>query len=115
MENKTENELIEAFYVAQGGKPSNAADIDFYQSDWNMLMSVVEKIEQMKVPEDSRLGYEFTVKIQHNECVIESHTIPTGMDFVSFRDSSFRKIDSTYQAIVIFIKWYNSTKVVKEV
>lgn len=61
---KTENQLIEDFYVSQGGKPTVPADIDFYESDWNMLMAVVEQIELIKIPNDDRATYNFQIHKQ---------------------------------------------------
>jgi hypothetical protein len=83
-----------------------------FETSWDWLMPVVEKIEQTRVEIDKNgLGYEFMTFIQANECLIESHTRPTGREFISFRNSSLTKIESTYRAVVEFIKWYNTQKV----
>jgi hypothetical protein len=56
-----DSELIEEFWVSQGGKPHLAADIWFYESDWNMLMPVVEKIEGLGFR--TSIGYTTATKI----------------------------------------------------
>lgn len=71
-----------------------------YQKDWNLLMEVVEKIEN--------LGFEFFVvesrcKIAHNT----DHSIETIIDF----EIIGTKIQATYKAVVEFIKWYNNGRV----
>lgn len=92
---KTDNELIEEFYVSQGGKPSLPADIDFYSSDWNMLVPVVEKINTLDFPERS-----FTTRfiLEDRKC--------TFYYFSFISEESL--IDAVYTVVVEFIKWYNS-------
>src|SRR3972149_7703472 len=41
------DKLIEEFWISQGGKANMKEDLWFYQSDWNMLMPVVEKIQKV--------------------------------------------------------------------
>ena len=67
-----------------------------FNTSWDWLMPVVEKIENF--------GFEFLivedrVKIAHNT----DHSIEVIIDFTSGR----RKIETVYQALVEFIKWYN--------
>ena len=67
-----------------------------YNSSWDWLMPVVEKIENF--------GFEFfivedRVKIAHNT----DHSIDVIIDFTSGRG----KNETAYQAVVEFIKWYN--------
>lgn len=85
MEVKNENELIEAFFVSQGGKPSLPADIDFYSSDWNMLMPVVEKIRPLWQKSQEELVADLMVALFTAD------------------------IHKAHQSVVAFIKWYNST------
>lgn len=65
-----------------------------YNSDWNILMSVVEKIES--------LG--FTCFIQGNECSIESLEKTIG----TFCRTT--KIEAVYKAVIEFIKLYNQNE-----
>lgn len=85
---KTENELIEDFWISQGGKPHWKPDLSFYESSWDMLMPVVEKIESIykqgklfQCPQYQRIR---GVKIT-DVTITELHAL-----------------------IVDFIKWYNS-------
>lgn len=61
-----------------------------YHTDWNWLMEVVEKIESLGV----------VVEIRENVCYIET----TPVDYYSELEET--KIQSTYKAVVEFIKWY---------
>lgn len=88
---KTDNELIEKFWIEHGGKPHMAEDISFYESSWDMLMPVVEKIESLAPTR---------VKIDCNEC-----TIIGGR---RFKVHTLKKINSVYQCVAQFIKWQSS-------
>ena len=77
----------------------HAVNLDLFQTSWNYLMPVVEKIES--------LGYEFfivedRIKIAHNT----DHSIDTIINFTL----GGSKIDATYKGVVEFIKQYNETK-----
>lgn len=72
-----------------------------YDSDWNWLMSVVEKIEQLK----NRHNFTFSVKISGNYCTIESYNYSLIVRIVECNDTT--KLKSVYNACVRFIKWYN--------
>jgi hypothetical protein len=65
-----------------------------YQSDWNDLMEVVEKIESLGV----------VVEIRENVCYIETSL----NDYYSELEDT--KLQATYKAVVRFIKWYNEQK-----
>lgn len=62
-----------------------------YHSDWNWLMSVVEKIE----------SFEYLVEIRENVCFIKT----SEQDYFSELENT--KIKAVYNACVKFIKWYN--------
>lgn len=62
-----------------------------YDTDWNQLMQVVEKIESLGV----------VVEIRDNVCYIET----TPIDYFSELEKT--KIQATYNACVRFIKWHN--------
>ena len=71
-----------------------------YHSDWNWLMEVVGKIEN--------LGFEFFIvesrcKIAHNT----DNSIETIIDF----EIVGSKIEAVYMAVIEFIKLYNQQKV----
>ena len=67
-----------------------------YNSDWNWLMEVVEKIES--------LGYYVNITGTYVSIgAIESKTNPIFIE----KDSNI-KIEAVYNACVEFIKWYNS-------
>lgn len=64
-----------------------------FDTDWNWLMEVVEKIESLS----------FDVVINYNIC-----TITNGEN--EFRHEVGQKIYATYQAVIEFINWYNEKK-----
>ena len=63
-----------------------------YDSDWNWLMQVVEKIEKLKC----------TVVIEKNICRIHKGGLHFGHAY-KFET----KIEAVYNACLEFIKWYN--------
>lgn len=83
-----------------------------FHSDWNWLMPVVEKIESIY---DDHHGY-FGVHIHSNCCVIQGTYLHRALDeplygavYISDINALLpTKIESTYYAVVQFIKWYNS-------
>jgi hypothetical protein len=82
-----------------------------FKSDWNWLMTVIEKIESIK---DNHHGY-FAVCVSSNTCSIQATNfrpdkpIPNPPHYYnSFTCNS--KIESTYNAVVEFIKFYNTKK-----
>ena len=84
-----ENELIEAFWISQGGKPNDPADLWFYESSWDMLMPVVEKI--------NKLDDQIHLSIRGIELI---RTIRKYVSMVQIKDA--------HLYIVEFIKWHNS-------
>ena len=105
MNTQENNKLIAEFmgYTFVNGvyeSPKDEFHIDemLYDTSWNWLMPVVEKIES--------LGYEFfivenRVEVAHNT----DHSIETIIDL-----TSRSKRDATYQGVVEFINQYNKTK-----
>jgi hypothetical protein len=65
-----------------------------YDTDWNRLMLVVDKIESLGV----------CVEIRENVCYIETST----NNYYSELEET--KIQATYKACVEFVKWYNKQK-----
>ena len=73
-----------------------------YDSDWNWLMKVVEKIESIKIE-----TYKVRVDIYFNCCQI----YPTHWDeLISIYGNNETKLQTTYKAVIEFIKWYNEQK-----
>lgn len=66
-----------------------------YDTDWNWLMQVVEKIESLGI----------VVEIRENVCYIET----SQGNYTSELEET--KIQATYKAVVEFIKWYNNGRV----
>lgn len=87
----TYNELIEAFYVQQGGKPHMAADLLFYESSWDMLMPVIQKIVDLGLSDTS------------SDAVVKR--------VLEFSDISIIcPLTGVYEHVVTFIKWYKEHK-----
>jgi len=97
MKNETDCELIEEFYISHGGKPHMKEDLWFYESDWNMLMTVIEKIDSLmppiKIPTDLPKLKNGT---HGSEPFIEVTALPISCG-----------ISEAFDKIVEFIKWYN--------
>lgn len=66
-----------------------------FQTDWNWLMQVVEKIE----------GLNFAIKVVVNEALIFCEDWQS-LDYIYAREKT--KIKAVYNACVEFIKWYNN-------
>lgn len=78
-----------------------------YHENWDWLMPVIEKIESIY---DDFHGY-FGVYISSNSCTIQGTKLNTTIEnpHYAYYNSECRetKIESTYHAVVLFIKWYN--------
>ena len=73
-----------------------------YNTDWNRLMQVVEKIESIKIE-----TYKVRVDIYFNCCQIN----PTHWEqLISIYGNKETKIEAVYNACIEFIKWYNENK-----
>lgn len=75
-----------------------------FDSDWNWLMEVVEKIESIVLEEVNDTSFNVTIGATRY-CVIQDNN--GGMLKVIGEGKT--KIESTYKAVVEFIKWYNQT------
>ena len=71
-----------------------------FHSDWNWLMSVVEKIENLQ-DENNCAIYNVQIEQSFTE-IIDNHTSETIVEV-----DSNSKIEAVYQSCVEFIKWYN--------
>lgn len=74
---------------------ANYKQLAKYNESWNDLMPVVEKIDSI-IPDNCM------VKIEYRDCVI-----PLGDDEAIYKYES-TKIKAVWQAVVEFIKWYNT-------
>lgn len=90
---KTDNELIEQFYVEQGGKPHLPEDISFYESDWNMLMPACKKWDELPDHPNPRK------KSPQQELSDELDEIV-----------ALYEIAPVHKQLVRNIKWYNQNK-----
>ena len=90
------NKLI-AEFMGAATRPKHAYEFLRYDSDWDWLMPVVEKIQS--------LGYE--VQIRNTDCIIFQL-----LDTLKYKPivdiSSGNAKDSTYDAVVEFIKYQNN-------
>lgn len=72
-----------------------------FHSDWNWLMSVVDKIESIIFDENN--SYNVTIG-STNYCVIQDSN---GDTFEIIKDDGKTKLETVYNAVVEFIKFYN--------
>lgn len=79
----------------------------FYNCDWNWLMPVVEKIENLEEVDCSFfiVCNECDIAFTH-KCFEDGREI----DAPSFRQKTSNKIESTWLAVVEFVKWHNQNK-----
>lgn len=109
----SDNELI-AEFMQQSKDPDGTYHLaPEYDSSWDWLIPVVEKIESIH---DDHHGY-FGVHISSNGCSIQGTNLHLAIDKLSeygavyFSDYVLdSKLESTYRAVVEFIKWYKSKK-----
>ena len=109
MNTETNNKLMAEFMGLTRDRPSpdmffnmedcpNAVSFEVkYNTDWNWLMAVVEKIESMDFVLNIRQGH---VSIVNNSGKTPFYT---GSDIVEES-----KIESVYNTCIEFIKWYNN-------
>lgn len=104
--NETTDEVINEFWNRRF-----ASGYFNYDSDWNLLIPVVEKIESIH---DDHHGY-FGVHIYSNSCTIQgtnlNMAIEGSIDYVYMSDPNAilpTKIESTFYNVVAFIKFYNA-------
>lgn len=88
---KTDNKLIEAFYISQGGKPHLQEDIWFYESDWNMIMALVKQIHKL----NDESG---------NELIAKYDEVSHDVDIFRLGIAAPKSV--VYKGVVEFIKWY---------
>lgn len=106
--NTTENNKILAVFmelpfISEDGKTNYIKDLRHisdwklkYHSDWNWLIQVVEKIEDIE-------NFRFDFQINQHTVRIFDHIKKT---FI-FEINSTSKIEAVYFACIDFVKWYN--------
>ena len=72
-----------------------------FHSDWNWLMRVVEKIENLQ-DENNCAIYNVQIEQSFTE-IIDNHTSET----IIYNIDADSKIEAVYNACVEFIQWYN--------
>ncbi len=88
---------------------NHRTDVDLhYHTSWNWLMPVVEKIEEIPLEEveGAYKVHRFCVDLKFTQAEITDTS--SGL-IVGYGDGG-NKLDSTYQAVVEFIKWYNKNQ-----
>lgn len=78
-----------------------------FNSDWNWLMPVVEKIESI---EDEKTGNAFQVVIYEEEVNIWDKRITPWKEVVNISADGNSKLQNTWKACIEFAKYYNSNK-----
>ena len=74
-----------------------------FHSDWNWLMRLVEKIENLQDENNCAI-----YNVQTEQCFVEIIINHTSETIVEVDSNS--KIQTVYRACVEFIKWYNENK-----
>ncbi|HUQ67178.1 MAG TPA: hypothetical protein VM101_13535 [Flavitalea sp.] len=121
---KSDNELIAEFMGAYWPEhPKNEYDSSFlykdnkrwlqvdalkYNTSWDWLMPVVEKIENTEVVsiETVGLGEKMNVQINKRFCKI---WFPFENDKPLITEIRNTKIEAVYKGVIRWIKWYNNT------
>jgi hypothetical protein len=99
----TGNKLIAEFMKTTYEQQKNTCGVVLYEVSWDWLMPVVEKIEETNF-----------IKIVGKYCGINKTSANSFNNWVATEGISFMnpksKIESTYKAVVKFIKWHNKNK-----
>jgi hypothetical protein len=118
---KTENYIGESWYCGDFLKPFDdrtpakvRTELLKFNSDWNWLMPVADKIEKLStsegLPQDARNRFFISIKTPSGVGYItkdDTCKMPVPTDARVFGES---RIESTWLAVVAFIKWLNQNK-----
>lgn len=84
-----------------------------YNSSWDLLMTVVEKIENLDLSnwydEGNFMNVEVSIDTGHCNIYIQLNYDPPH-NITGLSDYSLPKIELLYSQVVKFIEWYNSRK-----
>jgi hypothetical protein len=90
-----------------------------YDTDWNWLMAVVDKIEKLGATTRVKSNYNPFIKLNVHQVTIEiekgelseGNKAFFGYDFIyqNHSNSNVIKIEAYYESVVDFIKWYNES------
>ena len=113
------NKLIAEFMGYTGGSdfqylthPETLLDTNvdelLYQTSWDWLMPVVEKIEEIAIDDDNLTikEHRYQVDMSYTQCSIYDHV----RDGVIASGDMGTKLLSTYRAVIEFLKEYNDEK-----
>src|SRR5687768_9741 len=118
---KTDNEIIAEFM----GLPLEKDEVQFtggtkkvpfqnwqYDTSWDWLMPVVEKLQEPEVKKGRIVRESANIQIFYKNCFIEyiDEELDATYDLHPNGVQGETKLEATYKAIVEFIKWYNSEK-----
>lgn len=92
----TGNKLIAEFML----KGNSEIYIPLYNEDWNWLMAVVERIEEMDVVA--------SFQIESPEIYIWASTEDSTFEDIEVNTTTIGKLNGVYEACIKFIKWYNN-------
>lgn len=99
LQNNPNERFYKNYFTQANGVWVNRIEILHFDSDWNWLMKVVEKIES--------LGYWIEIHGGTiNRCLIGS----INSSYESFEVTKNTKIEAVYNACIDFIKWWNENK-----
>jgi len=78
-----------------------------YDTDWNRLMLVIEKIESVKI---GKLYFNIQIDKDKVSLFYTHISEPTKQIEMFFEWGQENKINNTYKIVVEFVKWYNEQK-----
>jgi hypothetical protein len=88
-----------------------------YDTDWNWLMAVVDKIEKLGATTRVKSNYNPFIKLNVHQVTIEIEKgelsegnksfLGDGFIYQNHSNSNLIKIEAYYESVVNFIKWYN--------
>lgn len=94
-----------------------AENINSYNTDWNWLMAVVERIEHLPIQRDELIGFDYcnlkTLACGKDRKVYNAFFKSETDDTIYSDSTSNTKIKAVWLAVVEFIKFHNENKTLK--